>query len=339
MRPKATALYAVCASILVFALLPLAAQDAPRARHFSFGFGGGAWLGVSVQDVTDELIESENLKVKEGAFVSEVTKESPADTAGLRGGDVITEFNNRKIYDADGLVTAVRKTKSGEKVSIVADRNGRKLEMTTTLHERHRRTAMRIPTPPTPPVPHEGYVRMREMSGGGRVGLRLTNLTPQLGEFFNVPEGKGALVEEVVKESSAEKAGFKAGDVIVAVDNKETESVREVRDALRGYDKDEKATVTVVRNRARTNLTIEFEEKPFSWYQGDFEDLNLEFDMDIFSEGDRERLREELKDLKPKLDDLKIELDGLHEHFRNFKFEFPEKMIREIRIHRESVNI
>jgi predicted metalloprotease with PDZ domain len=336
MRPIVIGLFSVCTLILILGVLPGIAQERQIERKIAIVTDGRPWLGVSVQDLTDELIESENLKVKEGAFISEVIKESPADSAGLRGGDVIIEFNNRKIYDADGLVAAVRKTKSGENVTIVADRNGRKLDMKTTLRERPRRTALRVPTPPVPPEP---MVQMREMHRSGRVGLRLTNLTPQLGEFFNVPEGKGVLVEEVAKESTAEKAGFKAGDVLMSIDNKDVTTVREVREALGKYDKGDKASVTVVRNRAKTTLTLEFEAKPYSWFEGDRGDFGGNFEMFVFPEEERIRLREELKNLKPDLDEMHIELDRLHEHFKNFRYEFPDNLIREIRIHREIISI
>ncbi len=322
-----------------------AMQEVKREKHIVVAHGGHPWLGVSIQDVTDELLSAENLSVREGAYVTEVIKESPADSAGLRGGDVIIEFNNRKIYDADGLLTAVRKAKSGEPVKLIADRKGRKIDMQVTLRERSRRTAMSIPRPPTPPKP------MAWSSRSGRIGLKLINLNPQLGEYFQVPEGKGVLIEEVVEESPAQRAGFKAGDVILSVDTTEIASVRELRRALSGYDSGDRANVVVMRNRSRTSLTLEFEEKPYSYDGWRHGTEDFDGDVFIFTPEDRERLRGELKNLRPHLDELRIELDGLREHFKDFKIEFPDNflqefrfeapddMLKDIRIHREVIRI
>src|SRR5512139_999259 len=86
-----------------------AAQTATVAKSTA------GWLGVSIQDVTKDLMEDKDLKSTDGAYVSDVVEKSPADSAGIKEGDVITEFNGRTIYDASDLSKAVSRTKPGTK--------------------------------------------------------------------------------------------------------------------------------------------------------------------------------------------------------------------------------
>jgi membrane-associated protease RseP (regulator of RpoE activity) len=95
---------------------------------------------------------------------------------------------------------------------------------------------------------------------GARLGISGDDLTPQLAEYFGVKQGKGVLVREVVVGSAAEKAGLKAGDVIVAVDGKEVASVGKLRRALAGDTEEKrKVTLTIVRDKREQTLAVELE--------------------------------------------------------------------------------
>ena len=171
----------------------------------------GPWLGVYLQDVTPKLAKKENLKSEEGAYVSKVMKKSPADSAGIQKGDVIVDFNGRQIYDADDLVRAVRKAEVDTKAKVVVMRGGEKKELFVTLKKYPRQGLARAFLPMD--LPH----RVMTLRGTGTIGLALMELNPQLGRYFEAPEGKGVLVESVEEGSTAEKAGFKAGDVILKI--------------------------------------------------------------------------------------------------------------------------
>ena len=85
------------------------------------------WMGVFVQDVDKKLAKKENLKINEGAYISEVADDSPADSAGLLRGDVVIRFAEQTIENADGLMRVVRKTKPGTQISLVSGpKRGRK---------------------------------------------------------------------------------------------------------------------------------------------------------------------------------------------------------------------
>jgi membrane-associated protease RseP (regulator of RpoE activity) len=95
---------------------------------------------------------------------------------------------------------------------------------------------------------------------GLRSGLMVENITPQLGDFFGVKDGKGVLVRSVEKGSRGEKAGFRAGDVVVKVNNQPVHDTSDFTHALRSSSGGA-AAVTVIRDKREQNLTLTLPEK------------------------------------------------------------------------------
>jgi hypothetical protein len=95
--------------------------------------------------------------------------------------------------------------------------------------------------------------------GNHVLGLQLLTLNEQLGEYFGAPNNEGVLVEEVEHESSAEKAGFKAGDIIIRIGKKTIDGVEKVQKELRTYDEGETVEFEVVRKGAKKTISIEME--------------------------------------------------------------------------------
>ena len=93
------------------------------------------WLGVAVQEVTPELAKSFGLKEPTGALVAEVTKDGPADQAGLERGDIITAFNGTTIKDSRQLPTLVAQTPVGEKVEVTVLRGGKEKTLTVKIDQ------------------------------------------------------------------------------------------------------------------------------------------------------------------------------------------------------------
>ena len=252
------------------------------------------WLGAAVQDMTPRLARSMNIKTEEGALINEVVGESPAEKAGLKEEDIVIEFAGKKIVDADDLVTAVRKSAPQTAASIVVMRKAEKKTIQVTLGQRprsgnDRAFSLRIPTPP----------RIRMFRNVEMYGLSLMELNRQLGEYFDAPNGHGVLVEEVERRSPAEKAGFKAGDVIVNVGKERIEEIRDIREALEDYKEGEKAEFEVVRKGGRLKLAIEAEEPSHDRmyrFRSEFEPHNFEF-----PEFDSETFRNQMQKLKEEL--------------------------------------
>jgi len=262
------------------------------------------WLGVQIQDITRDLKRSMDLKSMDGALVREVVKKSPAESAGIEEKDVIVEFAGKQIEDSDDLQKAVSRTNPGTKVSVVVVRKGEKKTLQVTLGT-------------YPEAKRAFVVRPRGLSGfsviGGRLGtqgLVLSTMNDQLAQYFEAPEGKGVLVWEVEKESAAEKAGFKAGDVITMVGRKAIDEIRDVTRALQAFDEGEKVEVEIVRKGSRKTLTLEVEEESGS---GRF---NIWFDGPQFLPEFRENLRIhvphiELETITPDMDVLRLGIDRM----------------------------
>ncbi len=313
-------IFKITAFLLVSLLsLSVTAQDQPyKERQVEIiRFFDHQWLGVQVSDVSADLINVEKLPRKEGAYVNEVIKDSPADSAGIRSGDVILRFGDREIYDADGLVRAVRRSEANEPIRIVVVRDGRQRDLTVTLRERPRRQAVRIPRPPDTP-------RIMMAHRHGRLGVSVIDLNPQLGEYFKVPDGKGVLVEKVHENTPAEKAGIRAGDIIVKLDDKEIATARELRRTLSSYEAGEEVRIEIIREGARRTITAQLEEHEFSeFYLPDFD--QEEFEVRIFGPGGVEEFRRNIEEsIRPGLEDFKIQMEQFKDKMKDFKIEIPE---------------
>jgi serine protease Do len=232
-------------------------------RMIFLGGDEGTWLGVTVADVTAEKAKELKLPGEYGAIVQDVHEGSPAAKAGLEKGDVILQFAGEKVRSVAELHRLVDETPAGRKVSVEISRNGHPQTLSTEIGKAPvQRWASHFEMPnveiPEVHIPNFDYNWM--LMGGPRLGISADELTPQLANYFGVKEGKGVLVQEVEEGTPAEKAGLKAGDVIVKVNDKQIASVNDLRKALRG-DSNEKhpVTLTIVRERKEQALSIQLE--------------------------------------------------------------------------------
>jgi membrane-associated protease RseP (regulator of RpoE activity) len=159
----------------------------------------------------------------------------------------------------------IRETPAGRTVSLQVIRDGQARAFNAKLQSRTNHFNIQIPeihiAPPNPqPFDYRGF---NFQFGAGRPSLGISGdeLTTQLASYFGVKQGKGVLVREVVVGSAAEKAGLKAGDVIVAVDGKSVATVTELRQALeiKPSKEEHKVNLTVVRDRHEQAVPVELE--------------------------------------------------------------------------------
>ena len=160
----------------------------------------------------------------------------------------------------------------------------------------------------------------------GYLGVHIQNLTEQLGSHFKVKDGKGVLVSEVVKDSPADRAGLKAGDVITKVDDQKVKSTFELTEAVRSYEPKTKVTVTIVRagKTKKLNATLGETENSFAHKFGDWDKIGehhkllmdiphpnrKDFDVHAFN-FDEEELKAEMENMKAELEELKREVEEL----------------------------
>jgi len=243
------------------------AQNATSAHAGVTINTNGSRLGIGGQDVTAERGKALKLKDTRGAEVTMVGENTPASRAGLKPGDVILEFNGKAVPGWEELRRMVGNTPAGSEVKLGVWRNG---QMTTLTATTERQTYVETPggivdfggvtltIPPMPPMPNVSIdiptiVTMVRCSS---LGVEEESLQPdgQLAEFFGVHAG--VLVRSVSQDSPAEKAGIKAGDVIVKIGDNKVSSAREVNAVLREARPDRALPVVVVRNKKETALSV-----------------------------------------------------------------------------------
>ncbi|MBM2841452.1 MAG: hypothetical protein HW412_1980 [Bacteroidetes bacterium] len=275
------------------------------------------YLGVSIQDMTRRLARSMDVKTDEGALVNDVTEDSPADKAGIKDEDIIVEVDGQKITDADELREVVRKIKPDTKVNVVVMRKDEKKTLPATIGEtpRSRSYSYSFTHPMTPraPRPPRGPMNLRIFRSSAFLGMELTELNKQLGKYFEAPDGKGVLVNEVEEDSKAGKSGFLAGDVITKIGKESIEDVRDVEHALRDYKEGEKAEVEIIRKGSKKTLSFEVPDMDrrhrFFGSEGHEEFLD-DFDIDIdppdveWEEQDHGSFKRDLKQLEQELREL-----------------------------------
>jgi serine protease Do len=250
-----------------FLLLPLAATYAPAQEAFAFQAfpSSGAYLGVNVAEVDGDRARELKLKEERGVEIKKVVAGSPAEKAGLKESDVVLEYNGQRVEGTESFIRMVRETPVGRAATMQISRDGNVQTLTAMIGQRKEGTYSRgfnitiPPIPPVPPIPHIDVPRSIMTMRTPRIGIETESLSGQLADFFGVKEG--VLVRSVDQDSPAGKAGFKAGDVILKVDNRTVSGPREVSEELRSNWDKKTVPVVVMRNKKELTLNVELPER------------------------------------------------------------------------------
>jgi serine protease Do len=249
-----------CASAALAAPQEAATTPAPAPV---IAQGHGSYLGVALDEVTPETVSRLRLRAERGAVITGVTSDSPAAKAGLQKDDVIIRWDGEQIESAIQLSRIRRETPPGRTVRLGIVRDGREMEVSVQLGERARRIARaggriiapRVTGPRFRPqrISRAGTFRLRH------VGMQMMSLTPQMAEYFGLGQRSGALVTWVDQDSSAAKAGLKAGDVILSVGGQAVASPAEAWRALR-QKAGESVEIRVMRDRQEQSFTVQLDK-------------------------------------------------------------------------------
>lgn len=233
---------------------------------------GGSYLGVDTDDITSDRMSALHLKEERGVEVTMVDQDAPAAKAGLKEHDVILSINDQPVESVEQLRRLIREIPAGRTISVGISRNGQPMTLKAQLAERSKMGNMEhaynfVVPPINIPAIHIPPINMPEMDVANvvvihspvRSGLMIENLTPQLGEFFGVKSGNGVLVRSVERGSRGENAGFHAGDVIVKINGSAVNDCSDFTRLLR-KGADNKAAVTVMREKREQNLTLTLPE-------------------------------------------------------------------------------
>ncbi|HTN71320.1 MAG TPA: DegQ family serine endoprotease [Methylomirabilota bacterium] len=173
------------------------------------------WLGVSIQGVTPALAESLGLDKPRGALVADVSKDGPADRAGIKVGDVIVAFDGKEISEASDLPILVARSAPEKQVGVTVLRDKKEIPLTVTVRE----------------LQEEQSVASIEK---GKLGLTVQQVTPRLAESLGLSHVEGVVVTSVESGSPAEDAGLQRGDVILEINRNPIRNLSDYRTAITG---------------------------------------------------------------------------------------------------------
>jgi serine protease Do len=242
---------------------------------------GGSYLGVHLDEVTTETARRLGLREERGALLTDIVADSPAAKAGLQKDDVIIEWNGSPVESAMQFQRLMGETPAGRTVRLGVIRNGREMTIDVKLGDRSdaselRKLRGRLQSQELREQMREAQERLREsnkqlrqsfvISGRGRLGVTTQSLTPQLAGYFGLSGRSGALINSVVENSPAAKAGLRAGDVIVAIDGQAVDDPGDVSRLIRGKAEGP-VEVRVLRDRREQTLTVTLEKRETSeWF-------------------------------------------------------------------------
>lgn len=169
------------------------------------------YLGIRFQPLTADLAKSFGMKSDKGALIANVEKDTPAEKAGLKAGDVITEYDGKQINESNELPRYVAATPIDKKVPVVVFRDGKKREFSVIITK----------------LKSEGSVSATTGDNeSDRFGITVQQLTTELASRLNIKDSKGGLVITEVKQgSSAEEAGTVPGSIIIEINGQRPESL------------------------------------------------------------------------------------------------------------------
>ena len=200
------------------------------------------WLGVLIQEVNRELAESFGMKQPRGAAVLQVLENSPAEAAGFKVGDVILKYGNKEIYRSSDLPLAVGTTEIGKRVKVKIIREGRSKTLTVKISE----------------LPNQDQLadnrHTPKKSQINKLGMTVINITSEQRQQFGMDK-RGVFVKGIT-EGPARDAGLRRGDILLKLNYKDINSVKEFKRVLRSLPKGKSVPVLIQRKKSPIFLAI-----------------------------------------------------------------------------------
>jgi serine protease Do len=192
------------------------------------------WLGVGIQKITPELAKSFGLKDEKGALVSQVAKGGPADKGGIETGDVIVEFDGKKVADMNDLPRVVASTPVGKTVPVKVLRGGNVVDREVKIAEMEQKE------------------EVANVSTRKPLGMAVQNITPEIARGLGLKTETGVVVASVVPGSPAAKADIRSGDVIQQVNKKPVKDVEDFKQKIENAKDQE--TILLLIQRGESSL-------------------------------------------------------------------------------------
>ncbi|MGD9897942.1 MAG: PDZ domain-containing protein [Calditrichaceae bacterium] len=312
--------------ITVFLLITItalfsSAADGKKEIKIRLNVDGKNGLGMLVKNLDKN--DKAKLNKDSGALVVDVIDGSEAQKIGVQKNDVIVYFDGAEIKNAEELNDLVKDYEEAKSVTFKALRDGREMSFTGTFTELNlsgyeynfedddfdfdmdMEEVQKIPG-----MMKEFHMNMPPdlMSDkGGFLGVQAKNLKKQMLDYFKAEYG--VLIEEVIKDSPAEKAGLKAGDVITGIEKRKIEDYSDLVRTLNYYNPEEKVNIKFIRNGSKKDVNVTLEKKTG--------EMNIQFP-------DQKMIWIEKEELDDSLDVLKDHVKVLKKHIGDVKSELKD---------------
>jgi serine protease Do len=191
------------------------------------------WLGVSVQDVTEDIAKSFKIKDRSGALITDVFKGDPADKAGLKTGDLIVEVNGKKIKDTHELLITIATFHVGEKISVKFLRDGEEKTVEILVAERKEQPEI-----------------ASSRQGGENFGMTVHDITPEIAQYLGIPSRTGVIIVEVAEGSPADEVGIQAQDIILQVNKVKITSMKDYQREMSKKSAKQKVLLLIKRGKS-----------------------------------------------------------------------------------------
>jgi len=208
------------------------------------GYVVRSWLGVYIQPVEDKVARALDLKNRDGALISDIVDDSPAEKAGIKTGDVIIEFNGEKITDPSHLKNIVSSTAPGNNSKVVIVRDGEWKTINVKLEE----------------LEQENQTVATMNNDRSTFGIEVRDISSSLAERYEIdPKSSGVLVTNIDKKSNAFEAGIRVGDIITRVGTKKVISSKDFIDLIEELKKQDSLLLLVKRGERSSYFAFEID--------------------------------------------------------------------------------
>jgi serine protease Do len=193
------------------------------------------YLGVRIQELTDDLAKSFSVEHNGGVLIAEVSKGTAAEKAGLKNGDVVIAFDGKPVRDPGQFRNAVAQVTPGTTVPLVVMRGKKRLEISVKVSE----------------LPSDTVASMTEPERAEQLGFNVQDLTSELAQQLGYKRGEGVVVTQVEPYSAAYEAGIRRGMLILQVNQKAVRNAQAFHDAV-GESERSQRVLLLVQDRKST---------------------------------------------------------------------------------------
>jgi S1-C subfamily serine protease len=236
----------------------------PEAEQAFSVFGGtGSQIGVSIRDFNDDELKAG--KAAAGVVIEDVEADSPAQKAGFKAGDIVVEFDGERVRSTRQFMRLVQETPSGRSIPAAVTRDGQRVTLNVQprsggsfkFWDGSSDSIFAMPAPKVAPpmvLKRDAFPPSFEsfMGSSGQLGISVDELSPQLSEYFGAKEG--VLVTTVRENSTANKAGVKAGDVITSLNGATVTTAADLRRRAQRLEGGDEFTLAIVRDKKPMTL-------------------------------------------------------------------------------------